>query len=465
MLSRAFGLIPLLLIAGCAGGPLKIPTTGPVPAEWRNAADFPVASPERDLSRWWRSFEDPTLNRLIEDGLAQSPDMASATARVREARANRKITEAALYPSISGSAARSTQSVDTDTTGRRTSTGYSAGLNASWEVDLYGRNRSNLAAASAALGAAEENLRSVQASLAAEIAAAYTSLRAAETGLGILQRNIAIQEETFQFTDWRRQVGEADALEATQAEASLEQSRGAIPSLQQNIAQTRNLLARLCGREPGALDGFLKSSGNDIPSPARRLAVGIPADTIRQRPDVRIAGYQLISAVARTRAAEAERFPSLSLSGSLGLSSLSSTKIYNPESVAAGIVAGLAGPVFDAGRIRANIDASDAATDQALEAYRASILTALSEVEDSLIACRRSAERLAALEKATRLAREADQLARQRYKAGEIDFLTVLDSQRTLLSLEDSRLTTQTDRTTAYIRLYQALGGGWSAGS
>ena len=210
---------------------------------------------------------------------------------------------------------------------------------------------------------------------------------------------------------------------------------------------------------------MLASGNRSIPNPATSLAVGIPADTIRQRPDVRLAGYQLTAAVANTRSAEAERFPSLGLSGSLGVNALSAGKLFDPQTASAGIIAGLTGPIFDAGRIRSNIEAQGAVEDQALQTYRSAILTALSEVEDSLIACQRSAERLASLEKATAAAREADLLARQRYQAGEIDFLDVLDSQRTLLNLEDSLLTTRADRTTAYIRLYQALGGGWSAAS
>ncbi|GAA5484068.1 efflux transporter outer membrane subunit [Haloferula sargassicola] len=456
---KSIRLLPLLLLAGCMPS-FQVPTTGPIPVAWKNAGRFPTAQPTRDLDRWWRSFDDPTLSRVIRAGLDGSSDIASALARVKEARANRKATAAALLPTLSGSAGASSSFTDRDGAARTTGQSYSTGLSASWEADLYGRTRSNIVAASANLGAAEENLNSVRASLAAEIAVAYVSLRANESRLEVLRRNIELQTETYQFTDWRLQAGEADQFEAGQAETSLVQSKAAIPALQQSIAQGKNLLARLCGRAPGGLDTLLAGSP-DIPDPATRLAVGIPADTLRQRPDVRIAGYSLLAAVANTRAAEAERFPSLSLSGSLGLSSVSSGKIFNPEAVSGSILAGLAGPIFDAGRIRASIDASNARVDQSLEAYRSTVLLALSEVEDALIACRRIAERLAQLEKATRLARETDKLARQRYEAGEIDFLSVLDSQRTLLGLEDTLTSTHADRTVAYIRLYQALGGGY----
>jgi NodT family efflux transporter outer membrane factor (OMF) lipoprotein len=454
-------LLPLVL-GGCA---LKLPSAAPqaeLPAAWKNAAGFPVASPSKDLARWWRKFDDPVLNRLIADGLANSPDLATAAARVREARARGNEAAAELFPSVTGSA--STESgVVKPVGGRRVSeTRYSAGLDASWEADLFGKNRSKIAAAAAEIGAAGENQHSVQAALASEIAAAHTRLRAYETGLVILRRIVTTREETSRLATWRRQAGEADSLEAAQALSSLEQARAAVPALEQSAAQTRNLLALLCGRQPGSLDGMLSSGNPAIPTPRRGLAIGIPADTIRQRPDVRLAGYQLAAAMANTRAAEAERFPSLALTGSLGIDSLSAGKFFDPQTASASLITGLTGPVFDAGRIRSNIEARGAAQDQAVQTYRAAVLTALSEVEDALIACRRSGERLATLEKAAAAAREAAQLAQQRYEAGVTDLLTVLDAQRTLLGLEDGLLTVRGDHTTAYIQLYKALGGGWS---
>lgn len=460
---KCFALAPILLLASCMYGPLKIPAAGSLPVSWKNAANFPTAAPERDLEQWWRSFDDPTLNRLISNGLSNSPDIASAMARVRESRAARKATAASLFPTLSGSGSGSTGFTDPRGGGTITRQSYSAGLSASWEADIYGRNRNNLIAASANLGATEESLNSVRASLAAEIASAYVQLRSSEAGLDVLERNIKAQTDTFQFVTWRTQVGEADQYEENQARTNLEQAKAAVPSLKQSIEQTRNRLARLCGQQPGALDSTLSNRVGDVPVPSQRLAIGIPADTIRQRPDVRVAGYQLLASVARTESAKAERFPSLGLSGSLGVNALRAGKIFDPEAVSGSIVAGLAGPIFDAGRISANIEASNAATDQALENYRSTVLTGLSEVEDALIACKRSAERLEIIRRATELARESDRLARLQYEAGELDFLSVLDSQRTLLGLENSLLSTQADRTNAYINLYQALGGGWSA--
>jgi NodT family efflux transporter outer membrane factor (OMF) lipoprotein len=468
MKTAKFLIIPSLLLAGlgaCVGPSALTRQELSLPRDWKNAGGFPVASPTRDLSRWWGRFNDPVLSRVIGDALGDSPDMAAASARVRESRARRDAERASLFPSLGGSASSSSRALDSDPGGTNKNTTYSAGLDASWEVDLFGKRRSAVEAASADLGAAGENLNSVQAALASEIAIAYTTLRATEAGLQVLLRNVKTREETYQLASWRQQAGEADSLESSQALSSFEQARAAIPSLEQTASRNRNLLALLSGREPGSLDAMLSSGNKGIPDPPRSLAIGIPADTLRQRPDVRIAGYQLLAAAASVRAADAERYPSLDLSGSLGLNALSSGKLFNPETASAGIIAGISSPIFDAGRIRANIEAQSAVEEQAYQAYRTTVLTALSETEDALIACRRTAERLATLEKATAAAREADTLARQRYETGEIDFLSVLDAQRSLLNLEDNLFSIRTDRTIAYIQLYKALGGGWSAGS
>ena len=455
-------LLAILAVASCAGPSSFVRTPTSLPASWKNAADFPVASPSRDLSRWWQRFNDPTLDRLISQALQQNPDLASASARIRESRARRDADKASLFPSLGGSASTSSRAVNPSSGSSFENTSYSTNLDASWEIDLFGKQRSLIQAATANLGTAEENHHSAQAALASEIAIAYTNLRTAQAGLEILRRNVTTREETSQLASWRQQAGESDSLEPNQALSSLEQARAAIPTLEQQAARSRNLLALLSGRDPGSLDALLAANKRAIPDPPRSLAIGIPADTLRQRPDVRAAGYSLLAAAARTRAADALRYPSLNLSGSLGLNALTSSKLFNPQTATAGAIAGISSPIFDAGRIRSNIQANDAAEEQAFHAYRSTILAALSETEDSLIACRRSAERLATLVKAAAAAREADTLARLRYQAGEIDFLIVLDAQRSLLSLEESLLNTRADRTIAYIQLYKALGGGWS---
>jgi len=462
---RWLWLLALLGLPACGGFHAGTGSSVVLPAEWKHAAGFPVASPQRDLSRWWGRFDDPTLTRMIGTVLTHNRDLATARARVRESRANRDATASVLFPELQGAMTGRSNAVRSDTSGQTSSHGYSAGLNASWEADLFGKNRTSLLAADSEVGAAEENLHTVQASLASEAAQSYLDLRLAEERMRVLQASLKSREETYQLTTWRQQAGQIDQLEMQQAKTSLEQARAAVPALEQALAQTRNRLTLLAGQTPGSLDGLLGAKGRGIPSPSTGLALGIPADAIRQRPDVRSAGHRWVAAVQRTQAARLERLPSLDLAGTLGLNSASGSKLFNPETATAGVIVGLTSPIFDGGRIRANIEAKNAAEEQAMNAYETSVLQALSDVEDALIACRRSGERLATLETAVVSAREAATLANQRYRAGVADLITVLDAQRAELSVEEGLVSARADRSTAYVQLYKALGGGWSQGS
>jgi len=457
-----FAGLCLFGINGCGLDSMVLHRRASLPTEWKNAGGFPVGSADRDLAQWWNRFEDRTLTQVIAEALKNNPGVASATARVRESQARRNSEAATLFPTLNGLASAGSSTAWADAGGHDSQSSSAARINAVWEVDLFGKRRSSIEAAAAQLGATQENFRAVQAALASEIAIAYTTLRVNEAGLEVLLRTIKTREETSRLANWRKEAGEADSLESNQALTSLEQARAAQPAFEQAISQTRNLLARLSGQNPGALDAMLGTGKQAIPNPSRTLAIGIPADTLRQRPDVRIAGFQLLAAAATSRAVQAERFPSLNLSGSLGVNALGAGKLFNPETTTAGVIAGLSGPIFDAGRIRSNIQAQSAVEEQACQNYRSAILTALSEVEDSLIACRRTTERLEILERATAAAREAAGLAQQRYEAGVTDILTVLDAQRSLLGLEDSLFSIRASRTIAFIQLYKALGGGWS---
>ncbi|HWB04773.1 MAG TPA: efflux transporter outer membrane subunit [Verrucomicrobiales bacterium] len=437
-------------------------TVPALPEAWRNASGFPTAAPDKDLSRWWVRFDDPVMKRVIGIALQSSPDIAAAAARVREARALRKAQASILFPTVDASAGRNQSVTRIDAAPDRSGTTYSAGLSASWDADLFGANRQSVAAATAAARSAQEDFYSAQASLAAETALAYVDLRTTERRLEVVRESLATRTETTQLVKWRAQAGEVDTLELRQSESSLETARATISVLEQSAAQIRNRLAVLAGQAPGSLNSLLSIKSPKVPVPERRLAVGIPADTIRQRPDVRSAGHRWVAAVARTRSAQAEQLPSLRLSGSLGIDTLAASKIFNPQSASASFITGLTAPIFNAGRLRAGVEASDAAQEQALQAYARSVLTALSEVEDALIACRRTEERIGILESAAVSARDADALARLRYRTKEADFDTVLDTQRTLLAIEESLVGVRADRASAHIQLYKALGGGWS---
>lgn len=434
-----------------------------LPTSWRSAAGFPQAEVTADLGNWWRSFNDPILTELISISLEGSPDLRAAESAVRQARAQRASARSGLFPSLTGGLAGTGSAGRADGNSSVSSQRYAASLDASWEIDLFGKQGATVAAAGADEAVAEETLHSVQAALASEVALGYLDLRAAEARLAVVRSNVESREETYQLASWREKAGISDALETEQAASNLEQVRSSIPSLEQSASEAKNRLSVLAGRSPGALDGVLARQQGELPRPPRRLAVGIPADTLRKRPDVRSAGYAWVAAAHRTNVAKSQRLPSLSLSGSLGVDALSSSKLFNPDQAAASMIAGLTAPIFDAGRIRSQIEVQNEQQEQALQSYQSTVLQALSEVEDALIACRKNDERETITQRAVDAARTAATLATQRYEAGVVDMTTVLDAQRSLLSLEDQGVTVRADRAAAFVALYKALGGGWQA--
>lgn len=460
----------LLGLVSCSSLPEQEPGVA-VPGRWRAGGSSSKAGAVNRpldtvaLATWWERLKDPVLNRVIATALQSSPDIRTALVRVEESRARRGVERSTLFPSVTGgTSARGERSRNRQIGVTSNSEGYSASLDMSWQVDLFGKLRQNVRAATADLDQAAENYYAAQVTLAAEVAEAYVDLRTAEAQLEVYQRNLATRGDTVQITRWREQAGEGTTFETQQAASGLEQARATVPTLKQTIAQTRNRLALLSGQTPGALDSLL-SKPHSIPRPTSTLSLGIPAETLRQRPDVRAAERGIIAAVARRKSAEAERYPTLTLSGSLGLDALKSGSLFSPEMAAASALASLSAPIFNAGRIRETINIQNAQEKQAVIAYEAAVLQALNEVENSLIAVNRVAERLRTLDGAVASAREAATLAAQSYEAGEVDLLQVLDAQRTLLSLEEQQSVTRGDYASAHIQLYKSLGGGWGAGN
>lgn len=459
------GLLATLLTTGCVSPSVSSSAhaTIPVPEQWTQPSAVTGSLDTASLTQWWTRFNDPVLNDLIVRALASSPDIATALARIDESRARHGVQRSTLFPTLSASASgRESRTRDrtTDTTARGEN--YSASLDASWQVDLFGVERRNLAATAADLQQTVENYHAAQVSLAAEIASAYVSLRAAELQRDVIRRNLVNREETTQIAEWREQAGSASALETQQALSTLEQSRASLPSLEQTITQTRNQLTLLSGLTPGTLNELLSTAQGTIPTLPDTLAIGIPADTLRQRPDVRAAESGVQAASARLSSANRARLPSLTLSGSVGVEALEAGKLTSPTAIISSLVASLAAPIFDAGRISNNILLQSSVERQALLTYQSSLLTALAEVENALVAIQRSAERLEILTRAVSSAQLAETLASQQYEAGQVDLLTLLEAQRTLLSVEEQQALTRADQATAHVQLYKALGGGWS---
>lgn len=446
-------------LSGCASGAPEASARPEmaVPAAWTSAAASPAGAPH-PLVRWWEKFNDPQLVTLVSQALQANTSVRSAQSALQQARALSDVSAANRYPRVdaSGSAQRS-QSGSNDAVDT-----FQAGFDASWELDVFGAKRSARQASAADASAAEATLADVQVSIAAEVAVSYIELRGLQARLAIARTNLGNQIETQQITAWRTQSGLASSLDLEQATAASAQTRAAIPALEAAAATAQHRLAVLTGQAPGALQAVLSVPG-PLPQASGELALAIPAQTLRQRPDVRAAEHRVSAALARVSQADAARYPSFQLSGALGLSAGTPAALFSSATAANSLLARISVPLFDAGAAKAQVRAQEAALEQARVGYQATVLTALQDVEDALVALQGNRERLAHLQVAADAAGNADLLARQRYAGGLIDFRSVLETQRTLLSTQDSVESTRASLSADHVRLYKALGGGWPA--
>jgi len=397
----------------------------------------------------------------VEEAMLASPDLRSAQARLREARARHMVAGAGLYPNVDATAAASRRNFSEQSGGGISRDLYSAGFDARWEIDVFGGLRRSVEAADADFESSQASLGATRVSLAAEVASNYIEVRAQQRLLSIARANLETQSETLQLTDWRAQAGIVSIQDVEQARSNSEQTRAQIPFIQASLAAAEHNLDILLGHAPGTLHARLAVAAA-LPEVPRQVAVGIPADTLRQRPDVRAAERKLAAETARVGVAEAARYPSFNLFGTLGLESLTLNSL-GIGAATSSIGADVTAPIFDGGRRRAQVEVQDAVREQAQVAYEQTVLAALQEAENALVDLARNRERGAALANAVASARSAADLARLRYGAGLIDFQSVLSSERSALVLEQSLARNRADEVLALIRLYKALGGGWSA--
>lgn len=444
-------------VVGCASLASRdaaLPET-PIPSAWSRPGAHTGQQPT-DLALWWQRLGDPQLTGLIDQALQAGTDVRSARAALLQARALRDVRAAGLWPQVDASA-----SAQRNRTGSNpASNNFALGFDASWEPDVWGGNHGALAAAEADAQAAAAALAQVQVSLAGEVAVTYIELRGLQARLAIARNNLASQTETLQIARWRAQAGLASSLDVEQAVAATEQTRAQIPALDTNLAQAFHSLDVLTARAPGSVQKQLRDA--PVPQPADDLALAIPAATLRQRPDVRAAEHRITAALQRVAQADAARYPSLRISGSVGLRALTLGSLTQGASVVNALLASVSVPLFDAGAARAQVRVQDAVLEQARVAYQATVLSALKDVEDALVSLQGNRERLLHLQAAADAAANADLLARQRYASGLIDFRSVLDTQRTLLSTQDGVESTRANVSADHVRLYKALGGGWS---
>jgi NodT family efflux transporter outer membrane factor (OMF) lipoprotein len=434
------------------------------PTNWSSTATGAVRAGPLDpeaLSRWWDVFGDPVLSNLLDNARRNNLDLKQAEARLRQARAQRRLAEADRLPTVAVDASASRIKGSEETGSGATRSSYASTLDASWEADLFGGKRRAAESAEASLQASQEERHDVLVSLLAEVALNYVQVRSSQVRLAIVSTNLAAQTETYDITRWRQQANLVTQLDVDQAKVSLEQTRAALPALRTSLDQAGHQLAVLLGEAPGSLAACLETSAPAVPVALSELAVGVPADVLRQRPDVRRAERSLAAQTAQIGVAEAERYPDLSLSGLIGYEALSAGDLYSAGArTAQGLVrAGFT--LFDGGRIRQNINIQTALQEEALAAYEAAVLAALKDVEDALVAHANERARQRALQDAATAAESAFGLARDKYASGLIDFQTVLGTQQSLLTVQDALASSQADSTAALIRLYKALGGGW----
>lgn len=459
--------VGLLALSGCTpvGPDYKSPVTS-TPATWTSGLQGGLegrAINTNLLERWWTVFDDPILSDLVERGRRGNLDLRQAEARVREARAQRGMAKAVLFPSVGANASASRTTASKKAGNGQTTDFYATSLDASWELDLFGGKRRSLESANASWQAAQESLRDVQVSLLAEVALNYVEVRSYQELLSITESNVLTRAETYDITRWRHEAGLTTQLDEDQAKQSLEEVRAQVPTLRTSLEQAKYRLAVLLGQPPGALKDLL-SDQKPVPSTPAEVAVGVPADLLRRRPDVRTAERQLATQTAQIGVAKAQLYPSFSLAGTLGLESLEYANLYSTSARAAQGLAKAAWTLFDGGSIRQNIKLQTAKQEEALSFYESTVLTALKDVESALVDYANEQIRRESLKAAVKAGRSAFELARDQYNSGLVSFQAVLDTQQSLLSTQDQLAVSQAKVTSNLISLFKALGGGWTPG-
>jgi multidrug efflux system outer membrane protein len=454
----------LLLVAGCEVGPdYKTPET-PTPTAYEGVLQEGVSA-DPVVQEWWRGFNDPILDELLKRALAGNRPLRAAEAAIREARALKGEVTFNLAPIVTSHASY-TRQLEAQALlpgvprSERTFAFWNPGFDATWEIDLFGRVRRSIEAASAEVEVAEASWRDVQVSLLAEVARTYFEGKGARYRLDVARRNAVNQEATLKYTVSRFEGGRGTELDVAQARADLESTRAIIPPIEAEAIQAKNRLATLLG-VPASNFSFV------LPEPATPgripplVAVGTPEDLLRRRPDIRAAERRLAATTALIGVATADLFPRLTFNGTFGPQATSIPALFQAGSAAYLFGPTLTWAAFDLGRVNERIKAADARAEADLARYEETVLEALEDTENALAQFGRNRSREAALVDAVAAAQRATSLANDRFQGGAADFLAVLVAQRTALSLELQLADVRTQTVLSLIAVYKALGGGW----
>ena len=439
--------------------------------EWTMLAQlYPVLAVSADLSQaltperlasWWNVFNDPMMTELILESLENNRDLAAARAKVTEARASLGISQANLLPWLDSTNFWNNGRTPVQAGGTGSGTNlYKLGIDASWEIDIFGGQRANVRAQRATLEAQYAALYSTWTSLASEVAMNYISLRTLQERLAIARYNLGLQQDTVDIQQSKVDSGLADSLALKQAQYTMEQTKAGIPSIETSIEQVKNALAILVGEVPGTLEEKLTGK-QPIPKISGTELIGIPANAIRQRPDIRQAERRLVAQLARKKSAQADLWPKFYLTGSIGTEAGNWGSLFTGPAKLYSFLPQISWPIFHAGAIRNNIKVQGAIAEQLLAAYEQTVLSAVGEVRDSLSANVKEYERNESLKRGVEAAQTALDVANDKYANGLVDFTNVINAQRSLTALSEEYVISEGQISTNAVKLFKALGGGW----
>lgn len=474
-------MLAIPLLAGCSGlgqwyqngfkvGPNYSATPANVAESWIDSNNPHLHSAPPDNFCWWTAFGDPTLNRLIAESSEQNLTLKEAGCRILEARAQRGVAVGNLFPQqqeATGQYSRNVMSANAYPFNLIVLPQYyydnwSVGTDAAWELDFWGRFRRGVEAADANLDAQVEGYDNVLVLLQAEVASNYIQMRAAEERKELAQKNIDLQKETLRIVTLRQQQGLVTELDVEQAITNLGTTEALLPSLLAVQRRTQNRLCILTGKPPYRLAELIGSPGV-IPTPPHEVVVGIPAELLRRRPDVRQAEREAAAQSAQIGIAEAEFYPHIAITGTIGLEAENTSQLFESSSLMAGIGPGIHWNILNYGRIKSNVAAADARFQQAVINYRDVVLRANEEVENGIIGFLTEQDRLKALDKSARAAAKSVDIAMLQYEKGLISYQPLLDSQRALVQQQDAVTESRGLVGIDLVAVYKALGGGWQA--
>ena len=447
--------VSLMAVSACATPKVDIAQPAVVvPAEWQIAQPAPVST---DLTQYWTMLGDPLLTEFVEQAIVKNRDLAQSAARLEQARASLVQARAGYLPTLSASGGANRDVGDFARDGVQ----FNLGADASWEMDLFGQISGNVAAAEGDLAAQGYALADLQRLIVGQVAVATINARSLAEQLAIARSTLAYQDDNLQIARWRNQAGLVSSLDVEQARTQRAQTAATIPLLESSLTATANSISTLIGEAPGrVLDEIMADAPVAVPAPPLLAGFEAPAEVLRRRPDVRAAEASLVSSTARIGVARAQLLPLMRLSGSIGTGPVNAGSLF--DVVTGGLFAGVSQLIFDGGRTAAQVDSAEAGAQASLAAWEQSILGALEDVETAAVDQRTAGERVAITEEALDAANNSALLARSQYQAGLTDFRTLLTAENQLLSARNQLVSAQADRATAFVRLTQALGGGWS---